>query len=121
MIATIIGLAWKAGGEAERSLAGRGDRALRDAEILVQFDGRGRAEFLLGGFEAMISDKIAAFASELGYELHEMDFVTRGQYRLIYFRDDSPDVRQRAQGTLDRLRAGGALFLPQRAFMQVKP
>lgn len=65
------------------------------------------------------SDRIAAVAFELGYRLHETDIVTRGHWRLTYLRDDSPDVRQRAQSTMDRLRAGGPLFsyAPARAGM----
>ena len=86
---------------------------MKDEQILAYFDGRGTADITLRGRDLMESNKIAAIAFELGYELHEMVVVTRGQCRMIYFRDDSPDVRQRAQGTLDRLRAGGPLFVPQ--------
>ncbi|MFC8867598.1 hypothetical protein ACFUAC_08085 [Streptomyces sp. NPDC057148] len=79
-------------------------------QILAYFDGRGTAEITLRGREVSQSNTIAAVAYELGYKLHETDIVTRGQWRLTYLRDDSPDVRQRAQRTVDRLRAGGPLF-----------
>ncbi|MFC7984308.1 hypothetical protein [Streptomyces sp. NPDC057336] len=83
---------------------------MKDEQILAYFDGRGTAEITLRGREVSQSNRIAAVAFELGYKLHETDIVTRGQWRLTYLRDDSPDVRQRAQRTMDRLRAGGPLF-----------
>lgn len=83
---------------------------MKDEQILAYFDGRGTAEITLRGLEVAQSDKIAAIAFELGYKLHETDIVTRGQWRMTYLRDDSPDVRQRARNTLDRLRAGGPLL-----------
>jgi predicted small integral membrane protein len=83
---------------------------MRDEQILAYFDGRGTAEFTLRGRDVAQSDRIGAIAFELGYELHETDIVTRGQWRMVYLRNDSPDVRQRAQSTLDRLRAGGPLL-----------
>ncbi|GAA5211486.1 hypothetical protein GCM10023323_43320 [Streptomyces thinghirensis] len=83
---------------------------MKDEQILEYFDGRGTAEITLRGREVAQSNRIAAVAFELGYELHETDIVTRGQWRMIYLRDDSPDVRRRAQHTVDRLRAGGPLF-----------
>jgi hypothetical protein len=83
---------------------------MKDEQILAHFDGRGTAEITLRGREVAQSNRIAAMAFELGYKLHETDIVTRGQWRMLYLRDDSPDVRQRAQHTMDRLRAGGPLF-----------
>ncbi|MER6150565.1 hypothetical protein ACWGPD_23280 [Streptomyces hirsutus] len=83
---------------------------MKDEQILAYFDGRGTAEIILRGREVAQSDRIAAVAFELGYTLHGRDVITRGQWRMIYLRDDSPDVRQRAQHTWDRLRAGGPLF-----------
>ncbi|MFI5855008.1 hypothetical protein [Streptomyces parvulus] len=83
---------------------------MKHEQILAYFDGRGTAEITLRGRETAQSDKIAAAAYELGYKLQERDIVTRGQWRLTFLRDDSPDVRQRAQHTMDRLRAGGPLF-----------
>ncbi|WP_328768968.1 hypothetical protein [Streptomyces sp. NBC_00286] len=85
---------------------------MKDAEILAQFDGRGRAEFLLGGFEAMSSDKITAFAFEFGYDLYATETPSKSTMRLIYERNDSPTARRRAQQTVDRLRAGGPLLAP---------
>lgn len=83
---------------------------MKDEEILAHFDGRGRVEITLRGLDVGQGDKITAFAFELGYKLHEAIGVTRGQWRMVYLRDDSPDVRQRAQGTRDRLRTGGPIF-----------
>ncbi len=83
---------------------------MNDEQILAYFDGRGTAEITLRGLEVAQSDRIAAIAFELGYKLHKTDIVTRGQWRMVYLRDDSPDVRQRAQNTLDRLRVGGPLL-----------
>ncbi|MFC7262204.1 hypothetical protein [Streptomyces lutosisoli] len=83
---------------------------MKDAEIIAYFDGRGRAEFLLGGLQVMDGDKITAIAYEFGYDLRESEAVSRGSYRMIYVRNDSPEVRRRAQQTLDRLRAGGPLL-----------
>ncbi|MCK8438438.1 hypothetical protein G3I77_37170 [Streptomyces sp. D2-8] len=42
---------------------------MKDADVLASFDGRGRTEFLLGGFEGRHSDKITAMGYELGYDL----------------------------------------------------
>ncbi|WP_406469570.1 hypothetical protein OH738_23910 [Streptomyces hirsutus] len=83
---------------------------MKDEKILAYFDGRGTVEIILRGREVAQGDRIAAVAFELGYTLHGRDVITRGQWRMIYLRDDSPDVRQRAQHTGDRLRAGGPLF-----------
>ncbi|WP_406473888.1 hypothetical protein [Streptomyces sp. NBC_01615] len=83
---------------------------MEDAEIIAYFDGRGRAEFLLGGLQVMHADKIAAIAYEFGYDLREVEMPSRGSYRMVYVRNDSPEVRRRAQQTLDRLRAGGPLL-----------
>jgi hypothetical protein len=83
---------------------------MTDAQILALFDGRGTVEITLRGREMAQNGKLAAIAHELGYKLHETDFVTRGQTRLRYLRDDSPEVRRRAQQTQDRLRAGGPLL-----------
>ncbi|MGW0827457.1 hypothetical protein [Streptomyces sp. NPDC002845] len=88
----------------------RSEGSHEDEQILAYFDGRGTAEITLRGREVAQSNRIAAVAFELGYRLHETEIVTRGQWRMIYLRDDSPDVRQRAQYTMDRLRAGGPLF-----------
>ncbi|WP_432099607.1 hypothetical protein [Streptomyces sp. WAC 04229] len=83
---------------------------MKHEQILAYFDGRGTAEITLRGREVAQSDEIVASAYELGYRLHEKDIVTRGQWRLTFLRDDSPEVRQRAQHTMDRLRTGGPLF-----------
>ncbi|MFD0208429.1 hypothetical protein ACFVH9_04645 [Streptomyces hirsutus] len=83
---------------------------MKDEQILAYFDGRGTVEITLRGREVAQGDRIAAIAFELGYTLHGREVITRGQWRMIYLRDDSPDVRQRAQHTGDRLRAGGPLF-----------
>lgn len=83
---------------------------MKDDQILAYFDGRGTADITLRGLDVAQSDRIAAIAFELGYELHSTDIVTRGQWRMVYLRNDSPEVRQRAQGTLDRLRVGGPLL-----------
>ena len=66
---------------------------MKESEILASFDGRGRAEFLLGGFEGMQSDKIAAIGHELGYDLRATEMPSRGTMRLIFVRDDSPTAR----------------------------
>ncbi|WP_151479358.1 hypothetical protein [Streptomyces albicerus] len=83
---------------------------MKDAEILAHFDGRGRAEFLLGGFEGRHSDKITAIAYELGYDLQATEMPSKSTIRLIFVRNDSPTARQRAQQTHGRLRAGGPLL-----------
>lgn len=94
---------------------------MKDEQILAYFDGRGTIEITLRGREVAQSNRIAAVAFELGYQLHETDIVTRGQWRLVYLRDDSPDVRQRARHTMDRLRAGGPLFSAMPAPAGVPP
>ncbi|MFE7813968.1 hypothetical protein ACFU5P_18805 [Streptomyces sp. NPDC057433] len=94
---------------------------MKDEQILAYFDGRGTAEITLRGREVAQSDRIGAIAFELGYTLHERDIVTRGQWRMIYLRDDFPDARQRAQHTLDRLRAGGPVFPQARTPVGVPP
>lgn len=83
---------------------------MKNEQILEYFDGRGTVDFTLRGRDILQSDRIEAIAFELGYRLHERDIVTRGQWRLTYLRDDSPDVRRRVQVTLDRLRADGPLL-----------
>ncbi|MGW0827456.1 hypothetical protein [Streptomyces sp. NPDC002845] len=83
---------------------------MTDAEILALFDGRGRAEFFLSGFESVSPTKIEAFAFEFGYDLHATEIPHKGTVRLIYVRNDSPTARLRAQQTLERLRAGGPLL-----------
>jgi hypothetical protein len=83
---------------------------MKDAEILATFDGRGRAEFLLGGFGGRHSDKITAIGYELGYDLQATEMPSKSTIRLIFVRNDSPLARQRAQQTQDRLRAGGPLL-----------
>ncbi|WP_406171102.1 hypothetical protein [Streptomyces sp. NBC_00996] len=83
---------------------------MKDAEITGRFDGRGRAEFVLGGLQGMDADQITAIAYEFGYDLGETEFVSRSAYRMIYVRNDSPEVRRRAQQTHHRLRAGGPLL-----------
>ncbi|MFD5803518.1 hypothetical protein [Streptomyces sp. NPDC127020] len=85
---------------------------MKHEQIVAFFDGRGTAEITLRGVEVAQSNTIAAVAYELGYRLHATDIVTRSQWRLIYLRDDSPDVRRRAQHTMARLRAGGPVFPP---------
>ncbi|WP_406173048.1 hypothetical protein [Streptomyces sp. NBC_00996] len=83
---------------------------MKDAEILARFDGRGRAEFLLGGFEAMDSNKITAMAFEFGYDLQATEVPSKSALRLIYVRNDSPTARRRAQETHQRLYTGGPLL-----------
>ncbi|MER7777404.1 hypothetical protein ABTZ21_20820 [Streptomyces sp. NPDC096191] len=85
---------------------------MNDAAIMARFDGRGRVEFLLGGFEAMASNKIAAFAFEFGYDLHLSEMPTKSTMRMVYIRNDSATARLRAQQTADRLRGGGPLLPP---------
>ncbi|MFC7884907.1 ATP-binding protein [Streptomyces sp. NPDC057376] len=84
---------------------------MKDEQILAYFDGRGTAEITLTGREVSQSNRIAAVAFELGYKLHETDIVTRGQWRLTYLRDDSPDVRHTGDvvtvGVTDSGRSGG--------------
>ncbi|MFC7894665.1 hypothetical protein [Streptomyces sp. NPDC057381] len=83
---------------------------MNDADILAQFDGRGRAEFLLGGFESSDANKITAFGFEFGYDLHSTEIPSKSSMRLIYLRNDSPTARQRAWQTQARLAAGGPLL-----------
>jgi hypothetical protein len=83
---------------------------MKDVEILAHFDGRGRAELLLGGFEGRHSDKITAIAYELGYDLQATEMPSKSTMRLIFVRNDSPTARQRAQQAQDRLRAGSPLL-----------
>lgn len=85
---------------------------MKDQEILAQFDGRGTAEFLLGGFEMMDADIVAAIGFELGYDFHHTEVLSKTVHRLTFVRNDSPDVRRRAQQTLNRLHAGGPLLPP---------
>ncbi|MCX4548549.1 hypothetical protein [Streptomyces sp. NBC_01500] len=83
---------------------------MEDDEIIALFDGRGCADFTLTGGDVAQSDKIGAIGFELGYDLGESVCVTRGQWRMVYVRNDSPEVRQRAHATVARLRAGGPLL-----------
>ncbi|MGW2651534.1 hypothetical protein ACWC2T_43345 [Streptomyces sp. NPDC001393] len=83
---------------------------MKDAEILAHFDGRGQAEFLLGGFEGRQSDQITAIGYELGYDLQTTEMPSKSTIRLIFVRNDSPTARLRAQQSQDRLRAGGPLL-----------
>ncbi|MFC9059631.1 hypothetical protein ACFTXB_16465 [Streptomyces sp. NPDC057074] len=83
---------------------------MKDSEILTFFDGRGRAEFLLGGFEGRHSDKITAIGHELGYRLQATEMPSRGTIRLAFVRDDSPIARRRAFQAQERLRSGGSLL-----------
>ncbi|WP_282702638.1 hypothetical protein [Streptomyces sp. CC219B] len=85
---------------------------MRDPEILAHIDGRGRAEFVLGGFEGRHTARITAIGHELGYVLKSTEIRGRSVARLVYVRDDSPLARRRAGQTLDRLRTGGALLPP---------
>ncbi|MGY0067891.1 hypothetical protein ACWZEH_13890 [Streptomyces sp. QTS137] len=85
---------------------------MNDAEILTRFDGRGRVEFLLGGFEATASNKITAFAFEFGYDLHVSEMPTRSTMRLVYTRNDSATARLRARQAVDRLSTGGPILPP---------
>ncbi|MFJ6566800.1 hypothetical protein ACIQNU_05235 [Streptomyces sp. NPDC091292] len=85
---------------------------MKDQEILAGFNGQGTAEFTLRGPDVAQSDRITAIGFELGYDLREAICVTRGQWRMIYVRNDSPEVRLRVQGAVERMRAGGPL-LPQ--------
>lgn len=85
---------------------------MKDTEVLAHFDGRGTAEFRLGGLEAGQSDLITAIGFECGYDLKESEVVSRSTMRLLFVRNDSPTARQRAWQTRDRLRVGGPL-LPQ--------
>ncbi|MGW1052028.1 hypothetical protein [Streptomyces sp. NPDC002521] len=83
---------------------------MKDAEILAHFDGRGQAEFLLGGFEGRQSDQITAIGYELGYDLQTTEMPSKSTIRLTFVRNDSPTARRRAQQSQDRLRAGGPLL-----------
>ncbi|MET7588684.1 hypothetical protein ACFYPQ_33185 [Streptomyces sp. NPDC005522] len=83
---------------------------MKDPEILSRFDGRGRVEFLLGGFEGGHSDKITAIGFEFGYDLQATEMPSKSTIRLVFVRNDSPTARQRAQQTQNRLRAGGPLL-----------
>ncbi|MGW7407360.1 hypothetical protein ACWGI9_27200 [Streptomyces sp. NPDC054833] len=83
---------------------------MKDAEILALFDGRGRAEFLLGGFEGRHSNRITAIGYELGYDLQATEMPSKSTMRLIFVRNDSPTARLRAQQAQGRLRAGGPLL-----------
>lgn len=83
---------------------------MKDPEILSRFDGRGRAEFLLGGLEGRHSDRITAIGFEFGYDLRATEMPSKSAIRLVFVRNDSPTARQRAQQAQDRLRAGGPLL-----------
>ncbi|MFD5154514.1 hypothetical protein [Streptomyces mutabilis] len=85
-------------------------QGMKDVDILAKFDGRGRAEFLLGGLESSDANKITAFGFEFGYDLHATEIPSKSSMRLIYLRNDSPTARQRAWQTHARLAAGGPLL-----------
>lgn len=83
---------------------------MKDPEILSRFDGRGRAEFLLGGLEGRHSDRTTAIGFEFGYDLQATEMPSKSTVRLVFVRNDSPPVRQRARQSQERLRAGGPLL-----------
>ncbi|MGW2765203.1 hypothetical protein [Streptomyces sp. NPDC001275] len=83
---------------------------MKDAEIIAHFDGRGRAELLLGGFEGRQSNRITAIAYELGYDLEATEMPSKSTIRLRFVRNDNPVARQRAQQAKERLFAGGPLL-----------
>ncbi|MGW4377245.1 hypothetical protein ACWEJ7_26720 [Streptomyces albidoflavus] len=78
---------------------------MKDEELFALFNGRGSAEIILRGLDIAQGDRITAVGFELGYDLREAVCVTRGQWRMIYVRNDTPEARLRVQGTLDRMRA----------------
>lgn len=86
---------------------------MKEANILRAFDGRGRVVFLLGGFEGGSMGKIEAIGFELGYDHEATEVPSRGTIRMIFIRNDAPNVRRRAQETLNRIHAGGPLLPPQ--------
>ncbi|MFJ3710779.1 hypothetical protein [Streptomyces sp. NPDC090053] len=79
---------------------------MKDEEIIAYFDGRGCVDITLRGRDLVQSDKISAIGFELGYDLSDSICVTRGQWRMVYVRNDSPEVRQRVHETSIRLHAG---------------
>ncbi|NUQ99519.1 MAG: hypothetical protein HOY79_24195 [Streptomyces sp.] len=83
---------------------------MRIEEILAGFDGRGRASFLIGAFQALDPQVITAIAYECGYDLQATEAPSRSSVRLTYVRNDSPPARRRAWQTQERLRAGGPLL-----------
>lgn len=87
--------------------AGRGGGVKKEAEVLAQFDGRGRIEIVLRGFRVARAGRIQAIAQEMGYALHSREGRSNDVVRLHFIRDDNPLARRRAEETQARIAAGG--------------
>lgn len=83
---------------------------MQDSDILSYFDGRPKVHILLSAFQISAGDRIAAIAYELGYRQTSAGPASRTTYRMVFARDDSPDVQRRARSTMDRLRRGGPVL-----------
>lgn len=81
---------------------------MNDEAVAARFDGRPTVEVVFTGFGAMRTDRVTWIGAELGYALSADEPYGRGQRRLLFTRDDSPAARQRAQATLERVRAAGS-------------
>lgn len=79
----------------------------KEAEVLAQFDGRGRIEIVLRGFRVARAGRIQAIAQEMGYALHSREGRSNDVVRLHFIRDDNPLARRRAEETQARIAAGG--------------
>lgn len=84
----------------------------KEAEVLAQFDGRGRVEIVLRGLRVARAGRIQAIAHEMGYALHSREGLSNDVVRLHFIRDDNPLARRRAEETQARIAAGGPLLLP---------
>ncbi|MFC7510999.1 hypothetical protein ACFQV4_09705 [Streptomyces thermocarboxydus] len=62
----------------------------KEAEVLAQFDGRGRIEIVLRGFRVARAGRIQAIAQEMGYALHSREGRSNDVVRLHFIRDDNP-------------------------------
>ncbi|OKH99701.1 hypothetical protein A6A06_21680 [Streptomyces sp. CB02923] len=78
---------------------------MEDEGVAARFDGGSVVEVVLTGVGAMRADRVVSIGVELGYVLGADEPYGRGQRRLLFTRDDSPGARQRAQATLERVRA----------------
>lgn len=80
---------------------------MKDETVAAKFDGSPTVEVVLTGYGAMRADRVTWIGAELGYALSTDEPYGRGQRRLLFTRDDGSAARQRAQATLDRVRAAG--------------
>lgn len=82
---------------------------MKDSEIRSKFDGRGRVEVKLHGLEVSDYGRVNALAYVHGYDVVAAEMISRSTYRMLFVRNDSPEVRARVEQANINARQPGPL------------